>query len=72
MEFEIRTNRSSAQGRMPLQNERATYLQLMKQRLSNNEARRILGINPKTGPRKILGWSTPENRLCALLDNLSP
>lgn len=51
MEFEIRTNRSSAQGRMPLRNERAAYLQLMKQGLSNNETCRIVGINPKTGRR---------------------
>lgn len=51
MEFEIRTNRSSAQGRIPLRNERAAYLQLMKQGLSNNEACRIVGINPKTGRR---------------------
>ncbi|WP_372027972.1 IS30 family transposase (plasmid) [Rhodococcus sp. NyZ502] len=36
---------------MPLRNERAAYLQLMKQGLSNNEACRIVGINPKTGRR---------------------
>jgi len=65
MEFEIRTNRSSAQGRMPLRNERAEYLQLMKQGLSNNETCRIVGINPKTGRRWRNGRNASEVRAAA-------
>lgn len=51
MEFEIRAGRGRAQGRKPLRSERTAYLQLVKEGLSNYEACRIVGINPKTGRR---------------------
>ncbi|MFJ6262887.1 IS30 family transposase [Rhodococcus erythropolis] len=51
MEFEIRAGRDRAHGRQPLRIERTAYLQLVKEGLSNYEACRIVGINPKTGRR---------------------
>ncbi|GAA3801065.1 hypothetical protein GCM10022206_45140 [Streptomyces chiangmaiensis] len=50
MDFEVRKVRSP-QGRKKLSAERAAYFQLVKQGFSNNEACRIVGINPKTGRR---------------------
>ncbi|MDJ0379541.1 helix-turn-helix domain-containing protein, partial [Streptomyces sp. G-G2] len=50
MDFRIREVRSP-QGRKKLAEERAGYFQLMQQGLSNKEACRIVGINPKTGRR---------------------
>ncbi|MDI3424369.1 IS30 family transposase [Streptomyces luteolus] len=51
MDFKIRENRTVARGRRPLSDERAAYFRLVKQGYSNNEACRIVGINPKTGRR---------------------
>ncbi|MEU3729422.1 IS30 family transposase [Streptomyces sp. NPDC033538] len=51
MDFKIRENRTVAQGRRMLSAERAAYFRLVKQGYSNNEACRIVGINPKTGRR---------------------
>lgn len=50
MDFEIRGDRRP-QGRRKLSQERATYSQLMRQGLNNEEACRIAGINPKIGRR---------------------
>ncbi|WP_026120892.1 IS30 family transposase [Nocardiopsis potens] len=50
MDFKIR-NRSLKQGRRPLSEERGLYLRLMRQGLTNAEACRTLGINPRTGRR---------------------
>jgi IS30 family transposase len=50
MDFEIRGDRKP-QGRRKLSRERAAYSQLMREGLSNEEACRIVGINPKTGRR---------------------
>ncbi|MGW2416019.1 IS30 family transposase [Streptomyces tubercidicus] len=50
MDFQIRKVRSP-QGAKKLSAERAAYFQLMQQGMSNNDACRIVGINPKTGRR---------------------
>ncbi|MFF4249527.1 helix-turn-helix domain-containing protein, partial [Streptomyces sp. NPDC001822] len=50
MDFEIPGSRKP-QGPRKLSAERAAYSQLMQQGLSNKEACRIVGINPKTGRR---------------------
>jgi IS30 family transposase len=50
MDFEIRQDRS-AQGRKKLTRERAAYLDLVQNGISNGEACRIVGINPRTGKR---------------------
>ncbi len=50
MDFEIRKVRSP-QGRKKLSAERAAYFQLMQQGVSNEDACRIIGVNPKTGRR---------------------
>ncbi|WP_234323038.1 helix-turn-helix domain-containing protein, partial [Streptomyces sp. NRRL S-350] len=50
MTFEIREDRSP-QGRRKLSAERAAYFRLVKQGASNDQACRIVGINPKTGRR---------------------
>ncbi|MDI9889542.1 IS30 family transposase, partial [Streptomyces sp. HNM0645] len=44
-------DRSVIQGRRPLSEERRLYLQLMQHGVSNAEACRVVGINPKTGRR---------------------
>jgi IS30 family transposase len=50
MDFEIRGDRSP-QGRRKLAVERAAYFGLMRQGVGNEEACRLIGINPKTGRR---------------------
>src|SRR5215210_4662968 len=50
MDFQIRKVRSP-QGRKKLSAERAAYFQLMQQGVSNEDACRIVGVNPKTGRR---------------------
>ncbi|MET9426106.1 IS30 family transposase [Streptomyces sp. NPDC006540] len=50
MDFRIREVRSP-QGAKKLSAERAAYFQLMQQGLSNEDACRIVGVNPKTGRR---------------------
>ncbi|MFI6006222.1 transposase, partial [Streptomyces sp. NPDC051366] len=50
MVFEIRGDRKP-QGARKLSAERAAYSQLMRRGLNNEEACRIVGINPKTGRR---------------------
>ncbi|WP_159007495.1 helix-turn-helix domain-containing protein, partial [Streptomyces sp. NRRL S-813] len=50
MDFQIRKVRSP-QGPRKLSAERVAYFQLMQQGVSNEEACRIVGINPKTGRR---------------------
>ncbi|SHK43051.1 hypothetical protein SAMN05421803_1201, partial [Nocardiopsis flavescens] len=49
-------------GRKRLTAERAAYSQLMQQGLSNDEACRIVGINPKTGRRWRNGRSAEPGR----------
>ena len=51
MDFEIREDRERARGRRALSRERAAYLRLVQQGLSNKEACRIVGINSRTGRR---------------------
>lgn len=51
MDFEIREDRESTRGRRALSRERAAYLRLVQQGLSNKEACRIVGINLRTGRR---------------------
>lgn len=51
MDFEIREERGRPQGRKALSRERAAYLRLVLQGLSNKEACRIVGINLRTGRR---------------------
>ncbi|MFD8558957.1 IS30 family transposase [Streptosporangium canum] len=51
MDFEIREKREQAQGRRALARERAAYLRLVREGLSNKEACRIVGINLRTGRR---------------------
>lgn len=48
MNFEIREIRSP-QGRKKLSKEREHYLALVQQGVSNKEASRIVGVNPRTG-----------------------
>ncbi len=50
MDFQIRRVRSP-QGPKKLSAERAAYFELMQQGMSNRDACRIVGINPKTGRR---------------------
>lgn len=50
MDFKIREVRM-AQGPKKLLRERETYFRLMRQGLSNDQACRIVGVNPKTGRR---------------------
>ncbi|MFC7591059.1 helix-turn-helix domain-containing protein [Nonomuraea antimicrobica] len=54
MDFEIREDRERTRGRRALSRERAAYLRLVQQGLSNKEACRIVGINLRTGRR----WRT--------------
>jgi IS30 family transposase len=51
MDFEIREDRERSRGRRGLSHERAAYLRLVQQGLSNQEACRIVGINSRTGRR---------------------
>jgi hypothetical protein len=51
MDFEIREDRERSRGRRALSRERAAYLRLVQQGLSNKEACRIVGINLRTGRR---------------------
>ncbi|WP_442941162.1 helix-turn-helix domain-containing protein [Nocardia sp. NBC_00403] len=57
MDFEIRADRDKSQGFRRLVRERAAYLQLVRERLSNEEACRIVGINARTGRR----WANGPN-----------
>ncbi|WTE67898.1 IS30 family transposase [Streptomyces sp. NBC_01615] len=65
MDFKIREIRTVAQGRKQLLREREAYSQLMQQGLSNKEACRIVGINPKTGRRWRNGRSAWGSRKAA-------
>lgn len=49
MDFEIREDRERTRGRRALSRERAAYLRLVQQGLSNQEACRTVGINSRTG-----------------------
>ncbi|MGV9566015.1 IS30 family transposase [Streptomyces sp. NPDC003480] len=60
MGFKIRENRKP-QGAKRLTAERAAYFQLMQQGFSNNEACRIVGIDPRSGRRWRNGY-TPSRR----------
>ncbi|GAA3482332.1 hypothetical protein GCM10018966_068640 [Streptomyces yanii] len=51
MDFKIRENRAQSQGCKPLVREREEYFRLMDQGLSSREARRVVGINLRTGKR---------------------
>jgi transposase, IS30 family len=51
MDFEIREDRERTRGRRALCRERAAYLRLVRQGLSNQEACRIVGIDSRTGRR---------------------
>ncbi|GAA3911015.1 IS30 family transposase [Streptomyces sp. NPDC003631] len=64
MDFKIREIRT-AQGSKKLVRERETYFRLMQQGLSNNQACRIVGINPKTGRRWRNGRSADRKQKAA-------
>ncbi len=64
MDFEIRKDRT-AQGRVKLSRERATYSRLMQQGYSNVEACRIVGIDTRTGRKWRNGRSADRRQKAA-------
>ncbi|MEU6779175.1 helix-turn-helix domain-containing protein [Nonomuraea angiospora] len=60
MDFEIREDRERSQGHRGLSRERAAYLRLVQQGLSNQDACRIVGINSRSGRR----WRNGRNPIC--------
>ncbi|GAA3249219.1 hypothetical protein GCM10020216_081130 [Nonomuraea helvata] len=66
MDFEIREGRERSRGRRALSRERAAYLRLVQQGLSNKEACRIVGINLRTGRRRRNGRNPTGKHVGAL------
>lgn len=66
MDFEIREDRERSRGRRALSHERAAYLRLVQQGLSNKEACRIVGINLRTGRRWRNGRNPTDKNVGAL------
>jgi transposase, IS30 family len=71
MDFKIRGERKP-QGRKKLSCERAAYSQLMRQGLSNKEACRIVGINPKTGRWRNGRNASGRNRAAPAINSVVP
>lgn len=60
MDFQIRQNRTVAQGRKKLIHEREQYFRLVDQGYSNKDASRLVGVNERTGREWRNGRDAPD------------